>query len=64
VFLSLSKQLEAMHLRQQQSVPEKANERVQFGYGLNYVIDIESAITVDVEGTPPESMKRLLPRRP
>jgi len=62
VFLSLSKQLEAMHLRQQQSVPEKANERVQFGYGLNYVIEIESAITVDVEATPPESMKRLLPR--
>ena len=51
-----------MHLRQQQSVPEKANERVQFGYGLNYVIDIENAITVDVEATPPESMKRLLPR--
>jgi len=24
-----------MHLRQQQSVPEKADERVQFGYGLN-----------------------------
>jgi len=24
-----------MHLRQQQSVPEKANERVQFGDRLN-----------------------------
>ena len=30
----------------------KANKRVQFGYGLNYLIDIESAIIVDVEATP------------
>jgi transposase len=30
----------------------KANKRVQFGYGLNYLIDIENAIIIDVEATP------------
>jgi len=30
----------------------KANKRVQFGYGLNYLIDSENAIIVDVEATP------------
>jgi hypothetical protein len=30
----------------------KANKRVQFGYGFNYLIDIENAIIVDVEATP------------
>jgi transposase len=30
----------------------KANKRVQFGYGLNYLIDNEHAIIVDVEPTP------------
>jgi transposase len=30
----------------------KANKRVQFGYGLNYLIDNEHAIIVDVESTP------------
>jgi transposase len=30
----------------------KANKRVQFGYGLNYLIDIEHAIIIDVEATP------------
>ena len=30
----------------------KANKRVQFGYGLNYLIDNEHAIVVDVEATP------------
>jgi hypothetical protein len=30
----------------------KANKRVQFGYGLNYLIDTENAIIVDVEPTP------------
>src|SRR6516162_5222952 len=30
----------------------KANKRVQFGYGINYLIDIECAIVVDVEATP------------
>ena len=30
----------------------KANKRVQFGYGLNYLIDIANAIIVDVEPTP------------
>jgi hypothetical protein len=28
-----------------------ANKRVQFGYGLNYLIDIENAVIVDVEAT-------------
>src|ERR1700680_1225734 len=27
----------------------KANKRVQFGYGLNYMIDVEHAVIVDVE---------------
>src|SRR5204863_6581142 len=30
----------------------KANKRVQFGYGLNYLIDIDNAVIVDVEPTP------------
>jgi hypothetical protein len=30
----------------------KSNKRVQFGYGLNYLIDIEHAVIVDVEATP------------
>jgi Transposase domain (DUF772)/Transposase DDE domain len=30
----------------------KANKRVQFGYGLNYMIDTEHAVVVDVEATP------------
>ena len=30
----------------------KADKRVQFGYGLNYLIDIENAVIVDVEATP------------
>jgi hypothetical protein len=30
----------------------KANKRLQFGYGLNYLIDVEHAIIVDVEATP------------
>src|SRR6195256_2511668 len=30
----------------------KANKRVQFGYGLNSLIDIENAVIVDVEATP------------
>ena len=30
----------------------KANKRVQFGYGLNYMIDLENAVIVDVEATP------------
>jgi len=32
--------------------PAKANKRVQFGYGLNYLIDVERAVIVDVEATP------------
>jgi transposase len=30
----------------------KANKRVQFGYGLNYLVDIENTVIVDVEATP------------
>jgi hypothetical protein len=30
----------------------KANKRVQFGYGRNYLIDTENGIVVDVEATP------------
>jgi len=30
----------------------KANKRVQFGYGLNYLLDIENAVIIDVEPTP------------
>ena len=30
----------------------KANKGVQFGYGLNYLIDIENAVIVDVEAPP------------
>ena len=46
----------------------KANKRVQFGYGLNYLIDIENAVIVDVEPTPArtydevESTKTMLTR--
>jgi transposase len=46
----------------------KANKRVQFGYGLNYLIDIAHAIIVDVEPTPArtydevESTKTMLDR--
>jgi transposase len=46
----------------------KANKRVQFGYGLNYLIDVEHAVIVDVEPTPArtydevESTKAMLDR--
>jgi hypothetical protein len=30
----------------------KANKRVLFGYGLNYLVDIKQAVIVDVEATP------------
>ena len=30
----------------------KANKRVQFGYGLSYMIDTENVVIVDVEATP------------
>jgi hypothetical protein len=46
----------------------KANKRVQFGYGLNYLIDIENAVIIDVEPTPArtydevESTKTMLAR--
>src|SRR5690348_5314976 len=46
----------------------KANKRVQFGYGLNYLIDVENAVIVDVEATPArtydevESTKTMLDR--
>ena len=46
----------------------KANKRVQFGYGLNYLIDVEHGVIVDVEPTPArtydevESTKTMLDR--
>jgi transposase len=46
----------------------KANKRVQFGYGLNYLVDTENAVIVDVEPTPArtydevESTKTMLDR--
>jgi transposase len=46
----------------------KANKRVQFGYGLNYLIDIDNAVIVDVEPAPArtydevEATKRMLDR--
>jgi transposase len=46
----------------------KANKRVQFGYGLNYLIDLDHAIIIDVEPTPArtydevESTKTMLDR--
>jgi hypothetical protein len=37
----------------------KANKRVQFGYGLNYLIDIENAVIVDVEATPARTYDKI-----
>ena len=42
----------------------KANKRVQFGYGLNYLIDIDNAVIVDVEATPVGPTTRSPPPRP
>ncbi len=41
----------------------KANKRVQFGYGLNYLIDNEHAIIVDVEATPARTYDEVLATR-
>ncbi len=41
----------------------KANKRVQFGYGLNYLIDIENAVIVDVEATPARTYTSAAARR-
>jgi hypothetical protein len=41
-----------LHERPSSAWTAKANKRVQFGYGLNYLIDVEHAIIVDVEPTP------------
>jgi len=38
----------------------KANKRVQFGYGLNYLIDIENAVIIDVEATPARTYDEVL----
>lgn len=40
----------------------KANKRVRFGYGLNYMIDTAHAIIVDLEATPAR-LKTRSPRR-
>ena len=39
----------------------KANKRVQFGYGLNYLIDVENAVIIDVEATPARRSPRPRP---
>jgi hypothetical protein len=36
----------------------KANKRVQFGYGLNYMVDVEHGVIVDVEATRRAPMRR------
>ena len=36
----------------------KANKRVQFGYGLNYLIDIDNAVIVDVEARQPTTRSK------
>ncbi len=41
----------------------KANKRVQFGYGLNYLIDNDHAIIVDVEATPARTYDEVLATR-
>jgi len=38
----------------------KANKRVQFGYGLNYLVDVENAVIVDVEATPARTYDEVL----
>jgi transposase len=38
----------------------KANKRVQFGYGLNYMIDVDNAVIVDVEATPARTCDEVL----
>jgi transposase len=42
----------------------KANKRVQFGYGLNYLIDIENAVIVDVEATPARTYDEVAATKP
>jgi transposase len=41
----------------------KANKRVQFGYGLNYMIDTEHAVIVDVEATPARTFDEVVATR-
>jgi len=37
---------------------------VQFGYGLNYLIDIEHAVIVDVEATPARTYDEVAATKP
>ena len=41
----------------------KANKRVQFGYGLDYLIHVEHAIIVDVEATPARTYHKVASTR-
>lgn len=41
----------------------KANKRVQFGYGLNYLIDNQHAIIVDVEASPARTYDEVVATR-
>ena len=42
----------------------KANKRVQFGYGLDSLIDIDDAVIVDVEATLRAPTMKSRPPRP
>jgi transposase len=42
----------------------KANKRVQFGYGLNYLIDIEHSVIVGVEATPARTYDEVAATKP
>jgi hypothetical protein len=41
----------------------KANKRAQFGYGLNYLVDVEHAVIVDVEATPARTYDEVVATR-
>jgi hypothetical protein len=41
----------------------KANKRVQFAYGLNYLVDVEHAVIVDVEATPAQTYDEVVATR-
>ncbi len=42
----------------------RGRHRVMFGYSLNYLIDMENAVILDVESTPTRCPRRSMPPRP
>ena len=42
----------------------RGRHKVMFGYSLNYLIDLENAVIVDVEATPTRISKEWMPARP